>query len=225
MTMKRKTGRPPKNPNQQNTADKIFNAAIDLFAQKGYNTITIRDIAQTVGIKESSIYKHYTNKEQILQKIIQYPLTKIYTIAQRDDTTEQLIAKIGIEGFIADSGSVFASWLTDPKTIKILRIFYIEVYHNNDIMQSYTDLICAGETFWAQVFSIMMKQGLIKPQDAQALASEFLAYFWNTFTDYFLVQYGRTSCTYMELYSEGINRHVAHFMKSIGDLNEYKIKF
>ena len=124
----------------------------------------------------------------------------MYTIAQREDTTEQLIQKEGLEGFIADTGSVFASWMTDPNTTKILRIFYIELYHNDEIMQSYTDLISAGETFWTLVFSIMIKQGLIKPQDPQVLSSEFLAYFWNAFTNYFLIQYGRTSCTFMQLY-------------------------
>ena len=215
---KRKTGRPTKIPGQKDTAERIFDEAIDLFAQKGYDNVSIRDIASAVGIKESSIYKHYTNKEAILQKIIQYPLAKMYTIAQRDDTTEQLIQKEGLEGFIADTGTVFASWLTDPNTTKILRIFYIELYHNDEIMQSYTDLISAGETFWTLVFSIMIKQGLIKPQDPQVLSSEFLAYFWNAFTNYFLIQYGRTSCTFMQLYSDSINRHVAHFMKSNGEL-------
>ena len=101
----------------------------------------------------------------------------MYTIAQREDTTEQLIQKEGLEGFIADTGSVFASWMTDPNTTKILRIFYIELYHNDEIMQSYTDLISAGETFWTLVFSLMIKQGLIKPQDPQVLSSEFLAVF------------------------------------------------
>ncbi len=216
MTEKRKTGRPTKIPGQKETAERIFDAAIDLFAQRGYDNVSIRDIAAEVGIKESSIYKHYTSKEQILQKIIKYPLAKIYTIAQRDDTTEQLIAKMGLEGFISETGAVFASWMTDPNTEKILRIFYIEVYHNDEIMQSYTDLISAGETFWALVFSIMIKQGLIKPQDPQVLSSEFLAFFWNTFTNYFLIQYGRTSCSYIQLYLDSINRHVAHFMKAVG---------
>ncbi len=217
MAQNKKTGRPTKIPGQKGTAEKIFDAAIDLFAQRGYVNVTIRDIASTVGIKESSIYKHYTSKEQILQKIIQYPLAKIYALAARDDTTEQLIAKLGIDGFIADSGNVFLSWMADANTLKILRIFYIELYHNNEIMESFVNLISAGETFWASVFSMMIKQGFVKPQDPQVLASEFLAFFWKTFTDYFLIQYGRTSCSFVELYTDSFERHVAFFMKTLGE--------
>jgi AcrR family transcriptional regulator len=217
MAQKRKTGRPTKIPGQKATAEKIFDAAIDLFSQRGYDAVSIRDIAATVGIKESSIYKHYTSKDQILQKIVQYPLAKIYTIATRDETTEQLIANMGTEGFLNDCGMVFTGWLSDPSTVKILRIFYIELYHNNEIKKAYTDLINAGENFWTLVFSIMIKQGLIKPFDPALLSSEFLAYIWNAFTNYFLVQYGMISASFVELYSDSLTRHIAYFMKTMGE--------
>jgi AcrR family transcriptional regulator len=217
MTQKRKTGRPTKTPGQKTTQEKIIDAAIDLFAQKGYNNISIRNIAAAVGIKESSIYKHYASKNQILQKILQYPLTRIYTIAERDDTTEQLITKMGVDGFLSESGTVFTNWITDPTTVKVLRIFYIELYHNDQIMQSYVNLVNQGEMFWASVFNTMMKQGLIKPADPQMLASEFLAVFWNAFTDYFLVQYGRTSGSFMDLHSASLASHTKYFLKTIGE--------
>jgi AcrR family transcriptional regulator len=217
LTQKRKTGRPTKTPGQKTTPEKIIDAAIDLFAQKGYNNISIRNIAAAVGIKESSIYKHYASKNQILQKILQYPLTRIYTIAERDDTTEQLITKMGVDGFLSESGTVFTNWITDPTTVKVLRIFYIELYHNDQIMQSYVNLVNQGEMFWASVFNKMMKQGLIKPADPQMLASEFLAVFWTAFTDYFLVQYGRTSGSFMDLHSASLARHTEYFLKTVGE--------
>ena len=50
----------------------IFDASIRLFASKGYEEVSIRDIADAVGIKPASIYNHFTSKDEILETIYQY---------------------------------------------------------------------------------------------------------------------------------------------------------
>jgi AcrR family transcriptional regulator len=51
------------------TKEKIFDVAVDLFSKHGYNGVSVRKIAAGVGIKESSIYNHFKNKEEILHCI------------------------------------------------------------------------------------------------------------------------------------------------------------
>ena len=55
---------------QTNTKEKILQISIEKISKKGYDNVSIRSIAQDVGIKESSIYNHYKNKEDILDKIL-----------------------------------------------------------------------------------------------------------------------------------------------------------
>ena len=52
-----------------NTKEKIFNVSLDLFSKKGYDSVSLREIAEEVGIKKSSIYSHYSSKEAILMDI------------------------------------------------------------------------------------------------------------------------------------------------------------
>lgn len=54
------------------TRDRIFEAAVNLFSTKGYHGTSIREIAREVGIKESSIYNHFTGKDGILEAILEY---------------------------------------------------------------------------------------------------------------------------------------------------------
>ena len=54
------------------TKEKIFDVALDLFSQKGFDAVSVREIAREVGIRESSIYNHYKSKEAILDAIIDY---------------------------------------------------------------------------------------------------------------------------------------------------------
>ena len=48
------------------TKEKIMDSAILLFSDRGYELVSMRDIARTVGIKASSIYNHYPSKRDIL---------------------------------------------------------------------------------------------------------------------------------------------------------------
>lgn len=51
------------------TKTKICNASIELFAEKGYVNCGIREIASAVNIKSSSIYNHFSSKDEILKHI------------------------------------------------------------------------------------------------------------------------------------------------------------
>ena len=62
---------------EKKTKERIFEAAIDLFAQKGFNATSMREIAETVGIKKASMYSHYKSKDEILEKILEYPIGRI----------------------------------------------------------------------------------------------------------------------------------------------------
>ena len=48
-----------------NARERILIAAETLFRQRGYNVVTMRDIAQEVGIRQASLYHHFSTKEQL----------------------------------------------------------------------------------------------------------------------------------------------------------------
>ena len=47
---------------QENTRQRILNAALELFAQYGYEAVSVGQIAEAVGIKAPSLYKHFKSK-------------------------------------------------------------------------------------------------------------------------------------------------------------------
>lgn len=52
------------------TKIKILEKAVIMFSERGYAAVSIRDICKEVGIKESTIYYHFENKQDILTQII-----------------------------------------------------------------------------------------------------------------------------------------------------------
>ena len=53
------------------TRDKILDAAVFLFSEKGYCRVSMRDIAKEVGIKAASIYNHFSSKSDILKNLFE----------------------------------------------------------------------------------------------------------------------------------------------------------
>lgn len=71
---------------KKTTKERIFEAAVNQFAEKGYSGTSIRDLAKEVGIKESSMYNHYNGKQAILQAILEYHLQGFHdSLAQGAD--------------------------------------------------------------------------------------------------------------------------------------------
>ena len=54
----------------KNTKEKILETALELFAAKGYEAVSVSDIAGKLGMTKGALYKHYTNKQDILDSII-----------------------------------------------------------------------------------------------------------------------------------------------------------
>lgn len=56
---------------QKNTKEIIFMAAARLFAQKGYNGVSMREISETTGLSKPTIYYYFGNKEGIYSALVE----------------------------------------------------------------------------------------------------------------------------------------------------------
>lgn len=54
------------------TKNRVFNSSIELFMLKGFNDVSLRDIANDVGIRQSTIYNHFRSKQEILDTIYDF---------------------------------------------------------------------------------------------------------------------------------------------------------
>ena len=50
--------------------EEIIQTAAQLFKEKGFSAVTMRDLATTMGMKAASLYNHISSKQEILKEII-----------------------------------------------------------------------------------------------------------------------------------------------------------
>ena len=75
------------------TRDRILDAAIDLFAEVGYDKTGIRHIAARLGMTSAALYYHFRNKEEILVALAEDICAKI---EQLDDPRDVLASYLDI---------------------------------------------------------------------------------------------------------------------------------
>lgn len=69
-----------KKPDKREAKKRIFNAAVDLFVQKGYHAVGTREIARTAGVNMAMIHYYYGEKANILKAIIDAALQEYYRV-------------------------------------------------------------------------------------------------------------------------------------------------
>ena len=160
-----------------NTKEKIFNVAIDLFSKKGYNKVSIREIAEKVGIKESSIYYHYSKKEDILDNILDYFIERINRIEITEEQMNELLKQDPMALYHFGSES-FKSQYNSLEMIKILRLIFIELYHNIKIRNFFLEeLINDPLNFWTLIFQSFIDKNIIKEDsNPRKLAQSYYNY-------------------------------------------------
>lgn len=57
--------------------ERILNAAFDLFARRGYEAVSTRDIAQAAKVGPASMFKHFPSKEQLGRELYALALAPI----------------------------------------------------------------------------------------------------------------------------------------------------
>jgi AcrR family transcriptional regulator len=196
------------------TKQRIFEVSLDLFAQKGFDAVSMREIAEAVGIKKASLYSHFASKDELVGQIFDYPTMALGDIGPKGADAEQMIVSMGVEGFMTMASDVFKRWIAAPGMEKVWRIICIEMYHDDRIKKFYDQFSCDAIAFWTSNFEIMRKRGLIKPIDPGVLAMEYLSFYIFAMMDYFVAHFDGEG-SFLKASEKMLDEHMGFLVLSI----------
>ncbi len=202
------------------TKQRILDEALTLFAENGYDGTGVDLIAERVGIKGPSLYKHYKGKEEILNALIDVAEERYEEMFG----SEKNIGKIpkDREEFIKVTMERISFTMRDPMIRKIRMLLVQEQFRNERISEVTTRHQLDGiQRMFAKIIKGMMDEGIVKNDDPKLLAVELTAPA--------VLQIARSDRQpqYEEECMEYIEKHMRHFckvyMKERGQNNECKI--
>lgn len=165
------------------TKEKIIREALKLFSIKGFNAVSVRDISSAVGIKASSLYNHFENKQDIFDTIVNKCSNRIDIFLKKFCFKPELLEaeltkfkELSDDDFFNIHFEVFRFYLEDTVIVQFRRMLEIERFNNSEISKLYREIfIDTIIDYEYKIFSALIKLDIIKNKDPHLLALEFFS--------------------------------------------------
>lgn len=159
------------------TKERILETALALFAQRGYLGTSMNHIACQLGLTKAALYKHYTSKREILDKIVErmnqmdYERAEEYEMPETEpDGFAEAYLHTPVGKIRAYSEAQFDHWTKEPFAANFRRMLTLEQYREPKLAQLYQDYLAGGPL---QYMAAIFRRLADSDEAAMQLALEF----------------------------------------------------
>lgn len=191
------------------TKQKIIKAASALFSEFGYKNTSVRKIAYTIGIRESALYNHFKNKEEIFLSVAKEIFNTPFSNSNENIKESALRGK----QFLQKIATQYKLLTFDKNSEDMFRLLLIELFQNKELREQFmNEFHNDNMKILSEAFFIMMQNSLIRSGDPMMVAYEFLSTLFYIRLQVTLMRFDNSSTTSL---STQFEKHVDFFWESI----------
>ena len=163
----------------RDTKGRIVAEAFALFAERGYRGVSVRDIAAAVGIKDASLYNHFSGKQAIFDAVVDDAFERTREAFERDGVMfSPEDDPSGYAGAPAETRrrvlAGFRYFFEDAYMVSLRHLLTIAQFDDEGAAQAYRLIfIDRPQAIQRSVFEHLMATGAFERDDAGRLAREF----------------------------------------------------
>lgn len=160
------------------TKQRILLEALRLFSKRGYDAVSVEQIASAVGIKAPSLYKHYKSKKDIFDAIFEDTAKRYEEFIQTisipvTDSKQDVVVfeNITAEDLVQKVKSLIEYSLHDEYISKFRKMMTIEQFRSPELSKLYSDrYVNQIQNYHTDLFTKMIETGVLKKEDPCILA-------------------------------------------------------
>ena len=133
------------------TKERIMQTALDMFSRRGYDAVSVSDIAGALGITKGALYRHYKNKRDIFDHIIAHMEAEDLRRVREFEMPENRLADdetgydtVTIRQLGEFTGAQFVYWTQDEFAAAFRRVLLLERYNDEEIDRLYHMYLGSG---------------------------------------------------------------------------------
>ncbi|WP_414551360.1 TetR/AcrR family transcriptional regulator [Anabaena sp. CCY 0017] len=152
------------------TRTRILQAAQKLFASKGFDGTTTRDLAQAANVAEGTLFRYFPNKKSIL--------VEVATTGWVDILTDLLTELSEMGSYKAIAQVMRRRMWNLHKNVDLMKVCFMEVQFHPDLRDRIQEEVIGKMTDVAEAFfQSAMDKGIYRQTDAKLVAKVFLGMF------------------------------------------------
>lgn len=168
---------------QDDTKKKILDKALELFAAQGYDSVSVGEIAQAVGIKAPSLYNHYPSKQAIFDAIVDATAKQYEADTDKADIHVQnsardipVFTEITKEALFEKVRQIFEYSLHDETISRFRKMMTIEQFRSPELAALYSRRYVERLVeYHADIFRALISAGEITAADPETLSMTYVA--------------------------------------------------
>lgn len=165
------------------TKENILHTALRLFARDGYEAVSVSAISGELGMTKGALYKHYKNKRDIFDSIVERIYRMDYERAQEFEVPEEVFEKAPLKYYNTSLDKIgafikaqFSFWTENEFGCNFRKMITLEQYRNPDMAELYQKCLAGGPIdYMEDLFREMIEQGVLSKSNPKQLALEFYA--------------------------------------------------
>jgi len=202
--------------------DRIVNVALRLLTERGYENVSMRDIASAVGIKASSIYNHFSGKDAIIDELVVVFRKELAKRSMNEgyENLDGLIGSKGPKALLTEIMLAPLSLLEDPVLRDVIKVVTHCQYHHEGIRTFLRgEMFDKPQALLRRVLVRMRELGLVEDYPADFLVVELQAVMTASFYQLSLDPerpFSGRSGEILEKTKRGMAMHVDFFWRAAG---------
>ena len=166
-----------------NTKEEILLVSLHLFAQDGYEAVSVSQIAGELGITKGALYRHYQSKRDIFDHILACMEQRDGEQAESHDMPQErkedapeTYQELSFVDFMAYSQSLFAYWTEDDFASSFRKMLTLEQFRNAEMQELYQQYLVSGPVAYVKDLFESMKFDSALEKAVQFYATMYFFY-------------------------------------------------